>query len=75
MFPCAYILLTGKDTDINKLTLQELTNSGLNHSMPLAPKEILTGFELAIINAYGYFWPMAKIYGCWFLFGQSRKLQ
>ena len=70
MFPCAFILLTGKNQEIYKLAIQELINNSLANRFSLRPEEILTDFERAIINVYDYFFPHARIYGCWFHFGQ-----
>ncbi len=67
MFPCAYILLTGKDENIYKLTLQEIINYGLANKLYLRPEEILTDFELSIINIYSFFFQMLEFMAVGFI--------
>ena len=71
MFPCAYILLTGKDTNLYKLVIRNLIELGLENKLILRPEEILTDFEQAAITAFSHYFPNSSILGCFFHFGQT----
>ena len=51
MFPCAYILLTEKDTNLYKLVIRNLIKVGLENKLILRPEEIHSGGDHD-------FWPL-----------------
>ena len=46
MFPCAYLLLSGQTTEINKSFIDELINAELKLKSVLRPELILTDLSL-----------------------------
>ena len=70
MFPCAFILLTGKDFAIYKMMISKLIEEALLNKFVLKPEEILIDFEHAAIKAFTHYFPDVTIMGCFFHFGQ-----
>ena len=71
MIPCVYALLSGKSEVVYKHLLSELKEAALKIKLKLEPKEVLTDFERAAMNAYTYHYPEVKIRSCYFHFGQN----
>ena len=70
MYPCAFVLLTGKKEQLYKQVISELKDAALNLKLVLQPKVIMTDFELAAINAFSYHFPNCQLRGCYFHFAQ-----
>jgi hypothetical protein len=72
-FPLVYLLLPRRDTATYRRALTELTQ----RYPGLAPKTIMSDFELASINAFRETFPQAEQKGCFFHFSQAifRQIQ
>jgi hypothetical protein len=72
-FPLVYMLLPKKDTSTYQTALKEL----VQRYPGLAPRVIMSDFELAAINAFHDSFPLAEMKGCFFHFSQAifRQIQ
>ena len=70
--PLAMALLTGKRQEQYRAVLRviQLEIFGITHR-PFAPTEVVTDFEIGLINAIHMELPLARTYGCYFHFTQS----
>ena len=66
VFPCVYMLLTSKDTDIY---LEGFTFLKFLHDF--APQTIMVDFEMALRNSLSQVFPSAVVDGCYFHFCQA----
>ena len=66
VFPCVYMLLTSKDTDIY---LEGFTF--LKSLYDFAPQTIMVDFEMALRNSLSQVFPSAVVDGCYFHFCQA----
>jgi hypothetical protein len=72
-FPLVFMLLPKKDTNTYQSALREL----VQRYPGLAPRVIMSDFELASINAFHESFPLAEQKGCFFHFSQAifRQIQ
>jgi len=71
MKPVIYVALPNKNDEIYDIFLKELIIYVQANDAPLDPKSILIDFEMAAYNAFSKHFPMARIKGCQFHFGQN----
>ena len=69
VFPCVYMLLTHKDTDIY---LEGFIF--LNSLLDFSPQTIMVDFEKALRNSLSQVFPSAVVDGCYFHFCQAVRL-
>ena len=74
--PLAFIFLGGKKENTYRRMISELVDGCRRLSVEWRPQRIILDFENGAISAFRYFFPEAKIIGCFFHFGQClfRKL-
>lgn len=70
LYPCAFALLTGKDSKDYEQLIQHLKEGALRHRLVLKPKTLMIDFEAAFMKAFDYHFPDAVILGCYFHLGK-----
>jgi hypothetical protein len=71
MKPILYAALPNKTEQIYDTFLKELICYAQANDAPVSPNSVLIDFEMAAHNAFSKNFPMAKIKGCQFHFGQN----
>ncbi|CAF0742422.1 unnamed protein product [Brachionus calyciflorus] len=71
MFPAAYILLQNKERETYIEALTEIKLILTSNNIQIKVQELLSDFELAMIQAISIVFENSKIYGCWFHFNQA----
>ena len=76
-FPLVYGLLPGKSRDIYHQFFMGVKEEAMNNGQHISPEEIMTDFELALVQSLELEFPGARIHGCYFHFAQClwRKVQ
>ena len=76
-FPFVYALLPGKSKEVYTTLFREVTVIAEENDITLNPRNIMTDFELAAMNAIRGQFPNARISGCLFHLGQNiyRRVQ
>ena len=70
-FPLVYCLLPGKSRAVYLRALEIIKQKSEDLGYTLAPAEVLTDFELAIIQAVELTFPTTEVKGCFFHFAQA----
>ena len=70
-FPLVYCLLPGKSCTVYLRALEIIKQKTEDLGYTLAPVEVLTDFELAIIQAVELTFPTTEVKGCFFHFAQA----
>ena len=70
-FPFVYCLLPGKSRTVYLRVLELIKQKSEDLGHTLAPVEVLTDFELAIIQAVELTFPTTEVKGCFFHFAQA----
>lgn len=69
--PAAYILMTSKSKELYIKVLEKLLEVADRYRIKLAPQQVMTDFEKAMINSYRHVFPRAEHSGCFFHFAQA----
>ena len=72
-----YGLLPGKSRDIYHQFFMGVKEEAMNNGQHISPEEIMTDFELTLVQSLELEFPGARIHGCYFHFAQClwRKVQ
>ena len=75
--PLVYGLLPGKSRDIYHQFFMGVKEEAMNNGQHISPEEIMTDFELTLVQSLELEFPGAHIHGCYFHFAQClwRKVQ